>query len=573
MRVNFSNYYYTHKLIPNSTESALLKIIKIAASIFIGPLVFLIDCASRFLKNRNIVWKKDERSFLAFQDTEQTSFKELHAKKYCIFFEKQKEILKRVLVQFNICAEGCIESEFREFFNSNLSSMQRSLVRIIEILLKNPSIERVRADYVEYNRAIREALATDEYTSNKDAKFAQIIQELCFGRFLETNLADWEEEFILQRIISHNPEQKITAKNISQLILEGNAVLKKAPRKAKKTIFQLCLNNARNAAGIESDQLLGSNVAELRSIHKAKCTNAVTGKCTIRIVYYIRHPTPTIEQGLSALVARMQGGNTTTVAPEYIGLLDALKRKNLSFLYVNHQYMDKVKDTGRFLSADNNRAEAIQNLENSHKGTFHFLSLPLDGPVVEDIGENDLEGWKKKLIHTLIGEKNGCRLPKNFNESSLSNTEKVERITKLLNEIQRLYFSGKSDLDKKERRVLLVIFYSYLKEYFKAKYEISVTASVCKDNKDRGGVSACIDEAIFNLQLGKESDQQALHDLYLRALAPFMIKYQEIVSYRLKILTDFLDHIAALNEEQKVNIRKFKVQDRYELIDQYVPRS
>lgn len=578
MRINFSDYYYTHKLIPNSAESTLLKVIKITAIIFIGPIIFLIDCTSKLLTNRNIVWKKDEISFLSPQETEQKSFKELHAKKYHIFFEKQREILERVLVRFNICAKGCIESEFREFFDPSSSSMHRSLVRIIEILLENSSTKGVRDKYVEYNLAIRRALATGEYISNKDAKFAQIIQELCFGRFLETNLADWEEELILQRIIPYNSEQKITAKNISQLILDGNVALKKAPREAKKPIFQLCLNNARNAAGVESDQLLGSNVAELRSIHKVKHTSIThnTVACNSKpcIVYYIRHPTPTIEQGLNALLARMQGGNTTIVAPEYIGFLDALKRKNISFLYVNHQYMDKeAKQASLFLSADNNRAEAIQNLENSHKGTFHFLSLPLDGPVVKEIQKNDLEGWKKKLISTLIEEKNGFRLPKKFKESPLSNTEKLKMITKFFNELQGLYFSGKSDLNKKERRVLLVVFYSYLKAYFKAEYEVGVMASVCKDNKDRGGVSACIDEAIFNLRLGKEDDQQALHDLYLRTLAPFMIKYQEIVDYRLEVLIDLLDHIASLNKDQKTNIRKFRVHDRYEIVDQYVPRS
>jgi hypothetical protein len=567
MIVNLSNCYYVNNSVINTTDSTLLKVIKIAVSVFLEAVAFFIGSATKLLVNRNGIGKKDEIVSCAPHDITQKCFKELHAQKYQIFFTKQKEILERVLDEFNVCTKGCIEAEFREFFALNSSPIHRLLTRAIEILLKSHCIEEVRADYVKYNRALRETLVTDEYIHNKSSTFAQIIQELCFGKFVETNLADWEEEFIFQRIIPHN-EQKITAKNLSQLIKDGNAALKGAPRQVKKSIFSLYWGNACNAAGVESDQLIGPNIPELRSIHTVTCDS------TSFPIYYIRHPTPTIEPGVSALAARIIGGNATIIAPEYIGFLDALVRKNIPFLYVNHQYMEKESESSNvFLSADNNRGEAIQRLEDSHKEVFHFLSLPLDGPIVQEIHKNDLSSWKKNLVDILIEERNGFRLPKKFKDAELTHTEKKTAIAKLLNSVQNLYFPGKSMLNKRQRRVLLVIFYSYIKEYFKAEYKISLMASVCKDNKDRGGISACIDEALFTLRLGKEESQQALQDLRLRALAPFMIKYQEIVEHRLEVLLDVLDHIAKLEQAQKAIIRAFKVHDYYEVIDQNVPRG
>ena len=498
----------------------------------------------------------------AISQIKERPLEEMGAKKYHSALAAQKETLKNSFKKFNICEKDSIDSEFRQFFRSNSLPLYEYFDAAGEILWKEHSIEEMHMDYAKYTDMIRKALATNEYIENIDPKTTSIIQELCFSKFTETILVDLEEE-ILQRIIKYSCKE-ITAKTIAQRILDGNKALEEFPR-AVKELFFLYTRNACNAAGVVSDQLRGSNVPELRSIHEVE--HGSKRYC----VNYIRHPTPTIEKDISACIARIVGKNKTIVAPEYLGFLDALKSKNIPFLYVNHQYMDKEKgSTKAFLSADNNRAEAVQKLEESYETVFYFLSLPFDGPIIKEIEKKDLISWKESIVESLIEEKHGFRIPKKFRESSLSNQMKKETMLCLLNNLQGIYFS--EQLKQTERLVLLTIFYSYVKEYFKEKYEIRLMASVCKDNKDRGGISACVDEALFNLRLGKENKEQALHDLYLRSLAPFIIKYQEIVGHRLHVLTDLLKHIANLNEDQKADIRSFRVNRQYQIINQWVPR-
>lgn len=371
-----------------------------------------------------------------------------------------------------------------------------------------------------------------------------MIQNLCFAKFVKTILTDFEEEFVLKRVIKFDSLQNIDPSNISRLIVKGNEALKNAPRDARKSLVLLNSQKLRNEFGVYSDPLVESNISELRSIHE------IQDGAACYLIYYMRHPTPTIDRNC--------------IAPEYEGFLDAAKEINFPVLYVNHQYKSGWL---RSLPAENERAKVVQNLE--EREIFHFLSLPFDGPIVEEIKERDLKFWKEYLIDAVVGEKQGFKVPKKSRESI---HEKKEELSELLNDLQKLYFSGKQELKETERRVLLVIFYSYLKEYFKAEYHIRIMASVCKDNKDRGNVSACIDEALFNLRLGKESDQQALYDLYLRALAPFIIKYEEIVPHRLQFLTDLLDHIATLDDVQKENIRDFRINKQYQIVKQWVPR-
>lgn len=626
MFVKLSEYYYTNKFIPISTDSTILKIVKVSGIVFFGLFAFLFDCGLKLLADRNIKQQKEDLLDLAAflkntlgsiestQDmqaiveqiptealvdklklvesrptstetpdalpvSEQVSTK-MPVDKYSVSLLVQKKTLERYLLEnFQVTSQDFLKNlqqfvaggsidGFVPSFGKSPFPIHEHLVKVIERLLKEDSSNEPSKDYEEYTRALRKIIGTTEYRDNKFSNSICILtQKLCYSKFMEVVLTDLQEN-TLKSTIRFDSSRNIASSNISELIKGGNKILHKQSKGIRQSI-SLNYEKACNAAGFNSDQLSRANIPELRSVHK------VSQAAEAFDIYYIRYPTPTIETAQSFFV-RIIGKNATAIAPEFIGFLDSIQRKKNPFLYVNHQHMDKKDNRfSPFLSADNNRAEAIQKLEETHAEVFHFLSLPFDGPVVSEISKENLESWKENLVNNVIREKDGFKIPKKFRKSAES---KKKEIKQLLNELHRLYFSEKQELNKSElneieRRVLLVIFYSYLKEYFKSEYQIRIMASVCKDNKDRGNMSACIDEALFNLRLGKENDQQALKDLHLRALSPFIFREEGIVPDRLQFLTDLLDHIAELDGDQKEKIRAFKVNKQYQIIDQWIPRS
>lgn len=587
MFIKLSEYYYTNKFIPVSTDSTVLKIVKVSGLIFLGPIAFLFDYGLKLLAYRNITQKKDSDlpSLVEKLDSAETLAvlpiieqvpTEMPTDKYSMSLAVQKKTLAEYLNEtFQVTpedflqqlklfvAEKSISFKFVPIFAGGPLPIHKHLVKIIEALLKKHSNNDLSKDYKEYTYALRGAINTKEYKNNEYVKLSLILQELCFAKFVSTVLTGLQEK-TFENMFKFNSPRNMT--NISERVKKDNEVLceQTKTRGARQSVLlnweKLC-----NATGINSDQLSSANIPELRSIHIVKQNSKKHS------IYYIRYPTPTIQLlGSAAITA------------EFIGFLGYVQKKGSSFLHVNHQYMDKESKDPRHV-ADNNRAEAIQELEKTHAEVFHFLSLPFDGDIIDKIDvEKDLTKWKKSLVDALIKEKRGFKLPKKFRKSAAREKEKMEKeIRQLLDDSHSLYFpkklelnkSEKSELNKTERRVLLVIFYSYLKEYFKSEYQIRIMASVCKDNKDRGNVSACIDEALFNLRLGKENDQQALKDLHLRILSPFIFREEGIVEHRLKFLTDLLDHIAKLDDAQKEKIRTFKVNEQYQIIDQRIPRS
>lgn len=581
MIINLSKYFYNNKFIPISIDSTAVKIAKISSLIFLRFFSFFLDCTYKLLAHRSITQeKKSSDPFTLVKKTlnntekiiEKTST-EIYTDKYSVHLAIQRNALEKCLKEtFQVTPENFLKNlklfiakeyidfKFIPIFINDPILIHKYLVKTIEILFEKYPNDKLSNYYKEHAYALRNGISTKEYKINKYQNIALIIQELCFAKFVYIILTDLEEE-ILKSTIGFDSSKNRTASNISKLIEKDNKILRKQPKTVRHSILLNC-EKACNAAGISSDQLCSANIPELRSIHTVKQGTKLYD------IYYIRYPTPTIETAQS-FYNRVIGDNATIIAPEFMGFLDSIQRKEIPFLHVNHQYMDKKKNNDHLLSADHNRAEAIQRLEEVYTEVFHFLSLPFDGPVINEIDIESLTKWKQNLVSNLIGEKKGFRIPKKFRKSA---TCKQQVIEQLLDNLYNLYFPGKLELNEIERRVLLVIFYSYLKEYFKSEYQIRIMASVCKDNKDRGNVSACIDEALFNLRLGKENDPQALKDLHLRILSPFIFRNEGIVEHRLKFLIDLLDHIAKLDDTQKKSIREFQVNEQYQIVNQRVPR-
>lgn len=580
---NFIEYSYSNKVIPISTDSTVLKVAKVSGLIFLGLCALFLNCTRKLLAYRNIIQKKDSSNLSPLiedrlgstEKMQNTSVvdqisTETDIDKYLEHLLTQRKALEEYLKKtFQVTpetflnnlrlfvAKPSIDFKLVPLSKEGPLPIHVHLIKVIEGLLKEYSNNELSNGYREYTCALRDAINTKEYKNNECIELSSLLQELCFAKFVYTVLTDLQEKTLKSVIKSDPLQNNMTLQDVSGWIEKDNETLRKQPKGVRQS-FSLNYEKARNAAGINSDQLSSANIPELRSIHKVKQNSKEYS------IYYLRYPTPTIET-LKSFQARFRGANTTIIAPEFLGFLDGIQRKKIPFLYVNHQYMD-----GSSLSAANNRAEIIQGLEETYIKDFHFLSLPFDGPIIDKIDKETLIKWKESLVIDLIKEKNGFKIPKKFKKFSTNKREEVEQ---LLNKLHELYFPGKSELNKTERRVLLVVFYSYLKEYFKSEYQIRIIASVCKDNKDRGNVSACIDETLFNLRLGKENDPRVLKDLHLRILSPFIFRNEGIVEHRLKFLKDLLDHIATLGDKQKEEIRIFEINQQRQIIDQWIPRS
>lgn len=424
-----------------------------------------------------------------------------------------------------------------------------------------------REKYRQYVDTIRKLLGDTTLESNTRKN----LERVCFAEFTTNVMTDFIGQFL--REATNNTLKspfELSMHTIADAMTTTNNELKNSP--SKKELVALGTQKVAGELGLNFDPTKYSNIPEVRSIHTVK--SPTNGSYEI---IYMRHGTPTAETGtinpaqdtdnfltyyVRQAAAAILGSYNATTVPEYSAFLNRARDLNQPVFYVNHQKM--IDET----SAEYGRSRAIQNNETIHPKHFFFMTLPLDGVVLNYVQNTDQ--WKKELIDGLMREKNGFRLPNRLKDDFAKDKGALEKQFKdLLNQLHNLYFMSKP-LSHTDQRTLLMIFYSYLKDFVKDRYQIQIMVSACKDNKDRGNATASVDEAIYNLRLGREDDSQALYDLYIRALAPFIIKYEHIVPKRLELLTNVLQHISTLTDIQKEAIRQFQVNE-FKILDQRVP--
>lgn len=213
---------------------------------------------------------------------------------------------------------------------------------------------------------------------------------------------------------------------------------------------------------------------------------------------------------------------------------------------------------------ERDRSVKIQELGERHQN-FSFAALPVDGPVIDRIEEGTTQEWIDSLCAALFQERDGFHLPR-----VLRGQEEVgEQLRPLAADLHRLYFSG-ADLAREDRLTYLMIFYSHVKDVFCERLGTRAIVSSCKDNKDRGGASSSVDEALQYLRESRENDPEALNNLLLAALAPYMIKYERIIPDRLELFLRVLRHLGRLSEAQKQAIREHRFVPGYEVRSQIV---
>lgn len=494
--------------------------------------------------------------------------------------------------------EQCMKSAI--LTNKTISSETLSFVKDLQC---NPLtlVSDVRTMNGSVIDRIRSMVLSEGYKAflqdPKSEKFEYgLTQYLCFAKFTKVHALATFQDLVESAIQSgkdskQSEELSFTAENIARIIEQKNELLKNAGPDFRKDVLSLNYGKLCGTMGVFFDPLRDSNVPYVRSAFKY-------GE---KKVVFCRFGTPTIEQlplsfdkirnKLNSLKNQVSSALTNpfknkkseekkpadnlfqsmsiedqaeqntiekeladnptqiTIDPMFYGALDWMQQKGKQFLYVNHQKMD---------GAEGKRAAAIQKIGETRKN-FHFMSIPLDGKIPKWIREQkdkEMEDFKTLVVNSFMNNENGCSLP---GQAKIIR----EQLTALLDHVEKDWFVSVSAWETKHYEAFWGIFNTVLKHHVIQKLDIQYMNSACKDNKDRGGTFGTIDEAVRNVLLGRHKDEETLKQLCYSALAPFMIKLEEILNdrskpdhHRLGYLLSVLEHIATLEHSQVKNIQK-----------------
>ncbi len=390
---------------------------------------------------------------------------------------------------------------------------------------------------------LRSAIKSHFYQQNKASGNVNcaLLQALCHAKFTKVFPSESFKELVENAALSANPHAldgltEIDKHTVGAVTREINGHLHNATTEYSKGTVALWLQKARGEFGgkygLVSDPCGTSNVPYLRSRF------GVDIGAEKREIEFCRFGTPTIQEG-----------GKTEIDPMLLSALDAMNERGQNFLYVNHQKLE-----GR----EGVRANAIAAVQETHEN-FHFLSIPLDGPIVDLIRNpsRSIDALKNLIHQSFARGINGCRLPPASGFSS-------HELESLLHHVHSCWFAGKEQFTTQDFEAFWGIFNTTLKHCMIKKLNIHAMNSSCKDNKDRGGTLGTIDEAVRNVLLGHHQDPVRLRELVNNALAPFMIKLEHILDdpsksnhHRLGYLVSVLNHIATIGQEQVEKIRRF----------------
>ncbi len=465
-------------------------------------------------------------------------------------------------------------SEEHSFENQTFSLALKDIIQYFET---NPLIS-LRGDVRDVNKSViknlRLIIESDSYKKNTCEN--NLVRALCLAKFTKVYPYKTFKDLVdhaagsnqLMQSMDSSYSSDLSKDNIWKRINYTNELLSKASGNYVKDKVSLNKGKLQGEFGFEFDPGGTSNVPYVRSefrLDDKTITFCRFGTPTVQSVianndtcsYFSK-----ISDNVSVLgkgIKGVFGGCEATVDPMFLGALDAMQEKNEQFLYVNHQKLN---------GKEAKRVDAIRSIE--HKN-FHFMSIPLDGKVTEAIKDNSISELKDSVINSFMNGENGCVLPKDGMK---------ETLIALWDHVEKDWFPRKKDWSNIDKEALWGIFNTVLKHYVVKELNIRYMNSACKDNKDRGGTLSTIDEAVRNLLLNRHNNPEALEELLYNALAPFMIKLEEILNnrnkpneHRLGYLESVLNHIATLTGEQIKTIQENHNKLCCKIIDQTIPKG
>ena len=438
--------------------------------------------------------------------------------------------------------------------------------------LDNPKgYKGIRQQYAHFLFFLRQALSQSDQIGNGPALRSahDLLLKLCFAKYAKVEMYPHLQTFVLAALNRQMP--MVALSDLAHAIHSANEQLQSAEAQFKKPALSLnfgASGKAWGALGLGGfDPTATSNTPYVHSKRMFR-----SGK----EVEILRHGTPTADK---TLLAAARGGIQwlasfvspitpdsiqPEVIPEYKAFLRSVQDKNL--LYVNHQVFSS-KPT---LVGESARSHALVQLEKEHPN-FHCLCLPMDGKFWKQsyLEKASVTELKNDLLNALLLETDGFRLPRDLKKRH----EKLRaHFTKVLDAVHEGYFSNAEEISLKDKWAFNMLFFSEIEDSFIEELNISYMNSSCKDDKDRGNARK-IGNAIKNaMLLGKENDPKTLEEIFILALAPFIIKNEEIIEHRLEMGLALIDLVARLTNEQKGAIRNDPLIG-CKLLDQQIPKD
>jgi hypothetical protein len=261
-----------------------------------------------------------------------------------------------------------------------------------------------------------------------------------------------------------------------------------------------------------------------------------------KTVSVLRHAVPTVEKGF----------HNIEIAGEYQAFLENCKANNQKVLYCALLSPQKIDEHFRLTK--------LGDLVQKYPNTFHFIRIPLDGPLhdinqfrtIDDYSlaiQNDLEA---SLYHPYPAQNS-------FFFSPAVRKVVSEGYVDILRYAK--YWSKKIALEnpKDQKRAFMMLFSVLLKSHIISNLSIDYYNNTCKDSIDRGAVHVGSDLLWDDFLTGKElQKEQPFLFRSVIAWPAFLAKTKPVLAKRLVWLQSFARFLekAAPYQKQMASLQK-----------------
>jgi hypothetical protein len=415
-------------------------------------------------------------------------------------------------------------------------------------------------------RQIRQMLISSNLETQK--KFAgqlQFVRELSYVRFAGIELFPYCYQLI--EIACGEPlPLNLTLDTFKTEFTRRTTKLKSPAGSTAMNPFSCEMNRAKGTFNIDFDPNLKTSNIPYQD-----------GRITInnRSTLLLWHGTPVIQHdphgsingALSSIpiIGSLIPDNDSVSRPpvitdDYIAFIEGAAQKKQKILHVILENGIKKK-----VGDESARVKARIRLGAQHENFFP-MALNLDGNFFERHGlphdqVESLQSLKNRFKEQLLPdldndaqmedqlEKTGFFIPKKLRDAC----KLKENIDFLLDEVQKIYFSGAENIKtQEEHQAFLILSYVHIILFICWKIDISILEALCKDDKDRGNVIKTILKLHF-LYITGQINHENLTTVLTQALArPFILQKGPIVKSRLILLERVIPFIDAAHTKVAV---------------------
>ncbi|HEX4838987.1 MAG TPA: hypothetical protein VFU89_00915, partial [Rhabdochlamydiaceae bacterium] len=220
-------------------------------------------------------------------------------------------------------------------------------------------------------------------------------------------------------------------------------------------------------------------------------------------------------------------------------------RLRLGLRYKN-VFVMALRLDGKFFERHDEMHEKAETVQSLKKRLSDQLLMPLtkaeDLSTSKRLTESKL--YTKNMEDQLAA--NGFYVPQKLRDES----KLPEHMDKLLNEVQKIYFPGVSNIESVEQhQAFLILSYVHIMLFITIKCEIDIIEALCKDDKDRGNVIKTIFKLHVLYLTGKISHDTLLFVLVHALARPFILQKNAIIKSRRVLLEHVIPKITAAHKK------------------------